>query len=76
MGYKLINGEAISVVYVEKLKFFIKTILRLVRIKNSDALFSKKQPFLTIKKLFCPKKALKNNKIRANLLQKFSGEQR
>ena len=36
MGYKLINGEAISVVYFEKLKFFIKTILRLVRVKNSD----------------------------------------
>ena len=36
MGYKLINGEAISVVYFKKLKFFIKTILRLVRVKNSD----------------------------------------
>ena len=36
MGYKLINGEAISVVYFEKLKFFIKNILRLVRVKNSD----------------------------------------
>ena len=36
MGYKLINEEAISVVYVEILKSFIKTILRLVRVKFSD----------------------------------------
>ena len=36
MGYKIINGEAISVVNVEKIKFFIEIILRYVRVKNSD----------------------------------------
>ena len=37
MGYKhKIKGESLSAVDVEKLKSSMKTILRLVRIKNRD----------------------------------------
>ena len=36
MGYKRKKGETISVVDVENIKFFTKTILRHVRITNRD----------------------------------------
>ena len=36
MGYKRKKGESISVVDVENIKFFTKTILRHVRVTNRD----------------------------------------
>ena len=36
MGYKRKKGETISVVDVENIKFFTKTILRHVRVTNRD----------------------------------------
>ena len=36
MGYKLIKGESISLVDVENIKFFMKTILKACEITNRD----------------------------------------
>ena len=48
MEYKLIKEEALSVFYVEKSKFFMKTILRLVRAKNH---YGRKKEAMTLCRL-------------------------